>query len=176
MIQILPAGSGEPLEQFIALAHAYVTWMVAEIQHHYPELDIAAFTATRDYNDLRQKFPGNHVPPDGCLLIARADDHAVGCVALGRLTTQICELRTLFVQPASHGLGIGKQLVKVALLEAHHLRYTCVRLDTLGFMGSALTLYRALGFYAIEPYRTIPADLRHYLHFLEHRIAEQPPE
>lgn len=93
MIEIVLAQSGEALENVIMLAGEYVTWMIDEIQKHYPELDLAEFTAEHDYADVRKKLPGEHMPPDGCLLVAATGDQAAGCVALGRLSEKIAEMR-----------------------------------------------------------------------------------
>lgn len=171
MVEIVSAQTGEALEHFIALSQEYVTWMVAEIRKRYPELDIHEFTSEHEYDDVHKKFPGEHIPPFGCLLIALNEDQVSGCVALGKLTKEICEMRTLFVRPAFRGLGVGRRLVEAALDEARRLGYISVRLDTLVFMESALTLYRSLGFYAIEPYRDISASLSQYICFLELYLA-----
>ncbi|HVO69586.1 MAG TPA: hypothetical protein VMT24_06050, partial [Aggregatilineaceae bacterium] len=100
MIEIVSAQAGEALEHVITLSQEYVTWMIAEIREHYPELDLHEFTSEHDYDDIRRKFPGEHIPPAGCLLLALSDGDACGCVALGRLTKTIGEIRTLFVRPA----------------------------------------------------------------------------
>lgn len=167
MITIQSATSDEAIDQIVRLSQDYVTWMLAEIERHYPELDIVEFTSEHAYDDLRKKFPGEHVSPDGCLLIASEDEAVAGCVALGRLDAHICEMRTLFVRPQFRGKHIGKQLAEASLAEAHKLGYQRVRLDTLGFMESALTLYKSLGFVEIAPYRDLSESLKAYIHFLE---------
>lgn len=172
MITILAAQTGEALEHLITLSHEYVSWMIAEIQEQYPELNIDEFRSEHEYDDIRRKFPGEHIPPDGCLLIAAQDERAGGCVALGRLSEKICEMRTLFVRPQFRGAGIGRKLVEASLTEARKLGYEYVRLDTLGFMHSALKLYRSFGFYEIEAYRDISDDLRQYVHFLELKLSD----
>ncbi len=172
MIEIVPAQAGHALEHLIALAHEYVTWMVAEIQVQYPELDIREFTSEHDYVDLREKFPGEHLPPDGCLLIAMNQGEVCGCIALGRLSPTICEVRTLFVRPACRGLGVGKALAGAALDEARRLRYDYARLDTLGFMIGAQTLYRSLGFYDIAPYLELSPSLKQYIRFFELKLRD----
>lgn len=167
MIEIVSAQAGDALEQFIGLSQEYVQWMVAEIRERYPTFDLQTFTVEHDYDDVRKKFPGEHVPPHGCLLIARRKGEACGCVAVGRLTDTIGEIRTLFVRPAFRGLGVGKQLAEAAVREARGLGYQVVRLDTLDFMEGARGLYRSLGFYEIPPYLDLPESLRPYIHFLE---------
>jgi ribosomal protein S18 acetylase RimI-like enzyme len=167
VIEIVSAQSGSALEHVITLSGEYVGWMLSEIRRHYPELDIGAFTAEHDYDDIRKKFPGEHVPPDGCLLLALDNNEACGCVALGRLTKTVGELRTLYARPACRGMGVGKQLVTAALDAARAFGYHSVRLDTLRFMESALRLYRSLGFQDIPPYRDLPPELIPYICFLE---------
>lgn len=51
--------------------------MVAELQAHYPELDLTEFTAEHAYDNVRQKFPGEHIAPQGCMLIALSDGRAI---------------------------------------------------------------------------------------------------
>jgi ribosomal protein S18 acetylase RimI-like enzyme len=172
MIEVVPVKTVKELEDVITLSQEYVTWMVAEIRHRYPELDIGEFTSEHEYDDVRKKFPGEHVPPDGCLLIASSDDAACGCVALGRLTETICEMRTLFVRPSYRGQGIGRKLAETSLNEALILGYGYVRLDTLSFMDGALDLYRSLGFYDISPYRDISASLKQHIRFLELKLQQ----
>lgn len=101
-----------------------------------------------------------------------------GCVALGKLSDTICEMRTLFVRPAFRGTGMGKQLVEAVLHEAREIGYTHMRLDTLSFMDSALSLYRSLGFHDIEPYRDVSDSLKQRICFLETNLTErvQPHE
>ena len=167
MIKIIDATTNAAIEHVIVLSHEYVTWMLAEIRVHYPQLDINEFTSEHDYDDIRKKFPGEHIPPYGCLLLAMNDGDVCGCIALGKLTDSIGEVRTLFVRPSCRGAGIGKLLVGAVLSEARQIGYNTVRLDTLGFMTSALNLYRGFGFYDIAPYRDISAQLQHYICFLE---------
>jgi GNAT superfamily N-acetyltransferase len=173
MIDIVSAQAGDALEHVITLSQEYVTWMIAEIRERYLELDIHEFTSEHAYDDIRKKFPGDHVPPEGCLLIALSNDAVCGCIALAKLTNTICEMRTLYVRPAFRGAGVGKTLVEASLNVARKVGYSHVRLDTLAFMNSALTLYRSVGFYDIEPYREISASLRQYICFLELDLTDK---
>lgn len=172
MIQIVPADNEARIHHAITLSQAYVSWMSAAIREHYPELDLAEFTTEHDYDDLRRKFPGEHVPPYGRLYVALNNGQAGGMIALGRLSDGICEMRTLFVQPDMRGMGMGQQLVETVLSDARAIGYTHMRLDTLGFMHSALRMYRALGFREIAPYRDVSESLKQYIHFLELDLYE----
>jgi ribosomal protein S18 acetylase RimI-like enzyme len=172
MIEIVSAQSGKALDHLITLSLEYVNWMNAQIQAHYPKIDISGFAAEHDYDDIRRKFPGEHIAPDGCLFIAVNDNQVCGCVALGRLTKTIGELRTLYVLPECRGAGVGRSLVEAALGEARKLGYGVVRLDTLAFMESALSLYRSLGFRDITPYRDIASPIKQHVCFLELELKD----
>ncbi len=173
MIKIIPVQSGEALEHVISLSNEYVNWFIAEIQNRYPEFDLDEFTSEHDYDDVRKKFPGDHVPPDGCLFIAMNDDTVCGCIALGKLAEGICEMRTLYLRPNCRGMGVGKKLVDASLQAAREFGYSTVRLDTLEFMNSALKLYHALGFYDIVAYRDISPSLKQHIHFLELKLSTE---
>jgi len=167
MIKVVPAYSGEMLQAAITLSQEYVTWMVATIRETYPDLDIREFTSEHEYDDVLKKFPGEHVPPYGRLLVALCGDEASGCIALGKLSDTVCEMRTLFVRPTYRGTGVAKKLVDTVLHDAREIGYQQMRLDTLGFMDSALGLYRSLGFRDIAPYIEVSDSLKQYIHFLE---------
>src|SRR5258708_12801253 len=92
--------------------------MMAEIRVQYQELDTDEFPSEHEYDDIRKKFPGEHVRPHGCLLVAMSDNEVCGCVALGQVTTGIAEVRTLDVRPAVRGVGVGRTLVEAGLDEA----------------------------------------------------------
>ncbi|HST17533.1 MAG TPA: GNAT family N-acetyltransferase [Gaiellaceae bacterium] len=101
-------------------------------------------------------LPGAYVPPDGALLVARADGIAVGCVALRPLGPETCELKRLYVRPTTRGWGAGRALTERALGEARRIGYLRIRLDTLPGMERAQALYLKLGFRDVAPYRENP--------------------
>jgi ribosomal protein S18 acetylase RimI-like enzyme len=65
------------------------------------------------------------------------------------------EIKRVYVRPEGRGQGIGRRLTRAALDEAKRLGYHRVVLDTLPSMGSAVALYRKMGF------RPIPAYWKH---------------
>lgn len=106
----------------------------------------------RDFQDL----PGEYAPPFGRLILAYYNKLSAGCVALKKLTNEICEMKRLYVKPEFRGKGIGKKLTEKIIYEAKGIGYLKMRLDTISSMKPAITIYRSFGFYEIEPYYDNP--------------------
>jgi GNAT superfamily N-acetyltransferase len=114
------------------------------------------------------ELPGPYAPPSGCLLLAMVEDEPAGCVALKRLSDDVCEMKRLYVSSRHRGTGLGRTLAEQILHEARRLGYQAIRLDTVtSVMGSAVSLYRSLGFRDIAAYcfNPVPGAL-----FLELRL------
>jgi ribosomal protein S18 acetylase RimI-like enzyme len=97
-------------------------------------------------------LPAPYAPPSGDLLLARADDELVGCVAFRALDRSTAEMKRLYVRPSGRGMGLGGRLVEATLSAARQAGYDELRLDTLANMEAAQALYRAMGFVEIPPY------------------------
>jgi ribosomal protein S18 acetylase RimI-like enzyme len=109
-------------------------------------------------------LPGDYLPPRGALLLALAEDVALGCVGLRVLVwPQIAELKRLYVRPQARGRGVGRMLSEYALAAARDAGYERVRLDTLPTMIAAQRMYKSLGFQEIEPYRFNPVPGTRYM-------------
>jgi putative acetyltransferase len=133
---IQPAMSPEDLTDIALLFEAYAKSL---------QIDLSFQNFTTELSDL----PGRYGPPSGILLLARhvETNKAIGCVGLRPLDTEgVCEMKRLYVTPQGRGSGLGKALVKQVIEEAKGIGYGSMRLDTLGSMREAISLYNRLGF------------------------------
>ena len=112
----------------------------------------------QDFQAELSHLPGKYAPPDGALILAVLDGAACGCVALRRIDATTGEMKRLYVRPRQRGRGIGAALARRSIEEARARGYHSIRLDTLPSMGSALAVYRSLGFRKIPPYVFNPIE------------------
>jgi ribosomal protein S18 acetylase RimI-like enzyme len=111
----------------------------------------------QNFDEELARLPGEYAQPSGRLLIAYDGGVPMGCVALHKLDSMICEMKRLYVKPIARGKKIGKLLADRIIEEATEIGYTHMRLDTVPErMQAAVAMYRAQGFYEIEPYRYNP--------------------
>jgi ribosomal protein S18 acetylase RimI-like enzyme len=107
------------------------------------------------------ELPGDYAPPRGRLFLAyhfseNAEQQLAGCGALRSLSTEICEMKRLYVRPEFRGHGIGRALAEGLAAAAREIGYRAMRLDTLPAMREAQELYAAMGFHEIAPYTHNP--------------------
>ncbi|MFK7926028.1 MAG: GNAT family N-acetyltransferase [Bacteroidia bacterium] len=112
--------------------------------------------ALGDYPAELAALSEKYASPQGCLLLAKYEQQALGCVAFQALAADICEMKRMFVLPDYQGQGIGFRLVERLLLEAQNAGYQIMRLDTHPTMHRAAKLYQSMGFYPISRYNHNP--------------------
>jgi len=112
----------------------------------------------QNIDDELQNLRAEYAPPHGCILLAFFDEQVAGCVALRKWDEHLGEMKRLYVKPDYKGKGIGRSLAASIIEEAKARDYRYIRLDTLPTMEQAISLYRSLGFYRIEPYRFNPIE------------------
>jgi ribosomal protein S18 acetylase RimI-like enzyme len=143
----------------------------AETAIHYAQTRIlfAEYAASLDFeldfqnfNDELALLPGGYAPPEGCVLLAEHSGRFVGCVALRKIDTEICEMKRLFVIPEFRGKNLGRTLAREVINAARELGYKHMRLDTVASMTAANALYVSLGFRPIAAYCYNPLDQANY--------------
>lgn len=143
-MRLIQAKSSAEIEQARTLFREYEAWLGLDLCFQNFERELA-------------ELPGQYAPPNGRLLLAFDDERLAGCVALRKLSDDVCEMKRLFLRPDFQRRGLGRQLVDAILSEARATGYRRMRLDTLpDHMGKAIALYRSLGFREIEPYYNNP--------------------
>ena len=111
----------------------------------------------QDFDHELAQLPVQYSAPTGRLLLAREEDEDAGCEAIQHLSSDLCEMKRLYVKPAFRGKGLGRALTEAAIREASTAGYGAMRLDTVEpLMSAAVALYRTLGFREIAPYRPNP--------------------
>jgi len=143
MLEIVPVREDLDLDEVRTLFREYAESL---------GVDLSFQDFEREYAGL----PGEYVPPRGELLLGRWDGAAAGCVALRPLEREVCEMKRLYLRDAFRGRGIGRALADATVAAARARGYARMRLDSLPSMAAAITLYRAMGFREIAPYRTNP--------------------
>lgn len=119
----------------------------------------ASLSTDLEFQDFARELaslPGDYSPLDGRLLLAARGGSLAGCVALRKLSAEICEMKRLYIRPDFRRGGVGRALVEAILAEARAIGYRKMRLDTLPSMIEAISLYRSMGFTEIAPYRPNP--------------------
>lgn len=104
--------------------------------------------------------PADLVPPNGILLLARADGEPAGLGGVRHLDTDVAEVKSMYVAPAYRGTGLGRRIL--TRLDEIALEHGCraVRLDTSDYLTPAVGLYRAAGYREVPAYNENPkADL-----------------
>lgn len=155
-------GLGLPRMQIIAAHQPAQLPAVSELFTEYAnsiEIDLCFQSFDRELAEL----PGKYAPPEGRLLLAQDGAMAAGCVALRKLSNDICEMKRLYVRPAFRGRGLGRQIAERIISLAREVGYERMRLDTLSSMKPAIGLYESIGFERIAPYYDNPSSLAVFL-------------
>lgn len=104
-------------------------------------------------------LPGAYAPPTGRLLLAYYEEQIAGCVALRKLSNDICEMKRLYLRSSFRGKGLGRALADRIILEAAKIGYKRMRLDTVEpVMKDAVAMYRRMGFKEIAAYCANPVE------------------
>lgn len=144
-IELVEAKTADDFSAAKILILEYVTWL---------GIDLSFQNFDHEFNTLSETYS----PPNGGLCVVYRNDKPVGVAGIKKFNETECEVKRMYVQPASRGLGIGKLLITHCIQIAKRLNYEKVKLDTAGFMKSAIKLYTDSGFIEIPAYRHNPYE------------------
>ena len=117
----------------------------------------------QDFDKELEALPGKYAAPDGRLLLALYDQKIAGCVGLGKVNKEVCEMKRLWVRPEFRGRKIGRELAEYVIEQAKIIGYSRMKLDTIDSMTAAIKLYVSLGFKSISAYRYNPVEGAEYM-------------
>lgn len=112
----------------------------------------------QDFEKELAGLPGDYAPPNGRLYLAFDGKNPAGCIALRKITGDVCEMKRLYVRPLLRGKGVGRHLARKVIGDARRIGYQRLRLDTLPSMKRAQALYTSIGFKLIPPCRDNPVE------------------
>ncbi|WP_340120119.1 GNAT family N-acetyltransferase [Pelagibius sp. 7325] len=135
-LRIAPATEAE-MDSVRVLFREYADWLQVDYCLQAFESELAG-------------LPGAYAPPVGGLWLARIDGAPAGVVGLWPLGDGACEVKRLWVRPASRGEKLGRRLMDAALAGARAAGHKRVVLETLDFMTAARALYADLGFREVD--------------------------
>ena len=101
-------------------------------------------------------LPQMYGPPKGVMFLVEKKEVFIGCAGLRDFGDNIAEMKRMYVLPEHQGKGIGKTLTKHLIGSARKLGYNAIRLDSLPWMETAISMYRKFGFIEIPAYRYNP--------------------
>lgn len=90
--------------------------------------------------------PSQIIEKGGCIITIEIDNEVVGCCALVKTGTRCFELAKMAVAPDYQGRGLGHDLMRAALAQAHALGAQKIELLTSAKLIRAIALYKAHGF------------------------------
>ena len=110
------------------------------------------------FEEEMASLPEAYAAPAGRLFYAERNGQPAGCVGIRALSTGLCEMKRLYVEPSQRGAGVGRELALAAIKAAKEIGYKRLLLDTLPAMRVAVRLYRELGFHEAPAYYQTPIE------------------
>jgi GNAT superfamily N-acetyltransferase len=163
LVEYTKAEQIEDFEEVCRLARDYAAWDMEETARRgIPVEDLLSFQ--HDYRPAA--VAARYRESSGLMLLVRVDGTPAACGAID-LSSSPAELKTLYVDPAFRGLGIGREIMSRLLAEAQGHGIFKVRLETVRFMTDAIALYQSMGFRTCSAYYEIPDSLCPITLFME---------
>jgi len=115
------------------------------------ELD-ARFAAGFDAGISISANPEELTPPAGYCVVARLRGLPIGCGALKLHGAAPAELKRMWIDPSSRGLGVGRRLLESLEALARENGVRVLHLETNRALKEAIELYRRAGFAEVAPF------------------------
>ena len=131
----------ELLREYVDIEYVDMLGLSLAFQHIQEELD----------NPLAF-YPYEH----GGLYLIYWHNELAGCIALRRMNENNCEIKRLYVRKQFRGHKLGEKALDYILNEAIRMGYDTAYCDTLVSKGTAVKLYKKMGFVEVEPYYMNP--------------------
>jgi DNA-binding MarR family transcriptional regulator/GNAT superfamily N-acetyltransferase len=100
--------------------------------------------------------PEELTPPAGYCVVARLRGLPVGCGALKLHGDAPADLKRMWVDPSSRGLGIGQRVLDRLETLAREAGVTVLHLETNRALTEAIAMYRRAGFVEVAPFNNEP--------------------
>lgn len=95
-------------------------------------------------------------PPKGWFVVARLEGRPVACGALKRVDAPTGEIKRLWTDPDSRGLGLGRKVLTTLEDLARQAGFTRVRLDSNVALTEAIGLYAKAGYEPVARFNDDP--------------------
>jgi hypothetical protein len=95
-------------EHNIEFRHITRQDMIEEVKQLFLEYaqSLKIDLAFQNFEEELKTLPGKHGPPNRVLILALVDGKEAGCVALHKISENICEMKRLYVRDYYRGLGM----------------------------------------------------------------------
>jgi ribosomal protein S18 acetylase RimI-like enzyme len=128
------------------------TWALAQ---YFGELD-RRFIGGFNTDEALAEAASLLNPPVGLFIVAQIGDDVVGCGAILWVDDATAEIKRMWVDSQRRGIGLGKRLLAHLEGQVHASGRSRVVLDTNSSLQEAISMYRALGYFAIDRYNDNP--------------------
>lgn len=154
-VQFLVADLQRHQQELTALHEEYLGWVFSQLEL---VKDLPISSPVSSQLPLHEYLPAalaavcTQSPPQGIFYLLLVDGQIAGMGGLRGLSTELAEIKRIYLRPAYRGLGLADSLMETLLADAHAFGYTRLCLDSAVFMQSAQRLYRRYGFQSCPPY------------------------
>jgi putative acetyltransferase len=128
-----------------------VLWTYFGMEHSLPEFT-ALVEEEKELQDVDQ-YQSIYAGDKGLFLVVLVDDCVVGTGAIRPITTEVAELKRLWLLEEYHGQKIGYQVVMRLFEFARQAGYSRICLSTSLEQKRAIAFYKRIGFVETDAYQ-----------------------